>query len=366
MKILMVNPIMYSNETNEIKKVKSIKDTLMYNVCCGFNNIGISITLACSYDFKPYLNEEYDFEIKFFKTNFRKICYPKIIPHLKGFKKYCKDNINNFDFVICSEAFSLATYTAVGVFKEKCYIWQEMAKHQKKFKKIPSIIWYNVIVKMFYKNATIIARSKNAREFISKYSKNVSSQIIEHGMNISKFPCVNRQNKKQFIVVSQLIKRKRIDKILYIFKLFLDEYKDYKLIVCGSGDQKNELIQIVKNYGIEKNVVFKGQCKHADLSILYRQSLGLLIYTEQDNNMVSIIESIVSGTPIITTTIPYNTTYIRKYNLGIVNDNWGVKEMRMLINNFDLYSNNCINYRNNLSSENTAKLFYKIFSKEHI
>ena len=44
--------------------------------------------------------------------------------------------------------------------------------------------------------------------------------------------------------------------------------------------------------------------------------------TEKDNNMVSVVESIAVGTPVLTTSVPYNSYYIRRENLGIVQDDW--------------------------------------------
>ena len=35
-KILIINPILYTAETNRIPKVSSIKDTMIYALCMGF------------------------------------------------------------------------------------------------------------------------------------------------------------------------------------------------------------------------------------------------------------------------------------------------------------------------------------------
>lgn len=46
MRILVLNPIMYTPHKNIIPKVKSIKDTMMYNMCLGFKQNNHEITLA--------------------------------------------------------------------------------------------------------------------------------------------------------------------------------------------------------------------------------------------------------------------------------------------------------------------------------
>lgn len=353
---------MYSNETDNIKKVESIKDTLMYNVCRGFISKGYEVTLITSQDFKPIKEEEYEFNVIFFKTNLKKICYPRIIPHLVGLRKYLKKNKDFFDIVICSEAFSLATYTAVRVFKEKCIVWQEMATHQKKFHHIPSKIWHNLIVKLFYNKCLIVPRSQEAKVFISRYAKNVSDLIVEHGMNLDKFPCEPRDNLKQFVVVSQLIERKQIDKIILAFSDFITTNSGFKLVICGIGDLEERLKELVNKLSLGNSVLFLGQCDHERLSKLYRESIGLLVYTKQDNNMVSIIESIASGTPVLTTSVPYNCCYIRDHNLGIVKDDWGKEELKAIVDRFNILTKNCIGFRDNLSSEYSAEKFTEIIN----
>lgn len=363
MKVLIVNPIMYSNETDNIKKVRSLKDTLMYNVCIGFLENNIYPTLIVSEDFKPTCNEKYPFQIIFFKTKLKKIFYPRIIPYLSGFKKYLKKNKNTFDFAVCSESFSIATFTTCRILKNKVIVWQEMAKHQKKFHKVPSIIWHNFIVRFFYKKSLIVARSENARTFISKYSNNVSNTIVEHGMDIEKFPCQLDKTTNQFIVVSQLIERKQINLIIDKFSKFLKKYDNYSLIICGIGPLEEKLKKECEVYGINKNVHFLGQCDHEKISELYRLSKALLVYTKQDNNMVSIIESICSGTPVLTTSIPYNSSYIAKYNLGLVKDNWTEYDLEILVKNNIELKRNCCFYRENLSSKKSAEMLTNIFMR---
>ena len=45
MKVLVINPIMYTSETKNIKRAASIKDTMMYDFCLAFHEMGHSVTL---------------------------------------------------------------------------------------------------------------------------------------------------------------------------------------------------------------------------------------------------------------------------------------------------------------------------------
>lgn len=48
MKVLILNPILFTADNNVIPQVKSIKDTMIYNMCLGFKRLGHDVTLAAA------------------------------------------------------------------------------------------------------------------------------------------------------------------------------------------------------------------------------------------------------------------------------------------------------------------------------
>ena len=63
MNILILNPILFTAEHNIIPKVKSIKDTMIYNMCLGFIQLGHNITLAAAEEYHPTESETYEFNV---------------------------------------------------------------------------------------------------------------------------------------------------------------------------------------------------------------------------------------------------------------------------------------------------------------
>ena len=53
MKVLIMNPILYTSETDQIPKVESIKDTMIYALCMGFLKNGDEPVLAAADAYKP-------------------------------------------------------------------------------------------------------------------------------------------------------------------------------------------------------------------------------------------------------------------------------------------------------------------------
>lgn len=278
-------------------------------------------------------------------------------------RSFIKKHGADFDMIVSSEVFSVNSLMAYRAALDKLIIWHELAKHNNILKKIPSKIWYNLIVGIFMRNATVIARSEQAKSFISKYCKNTQEKIIDHGVNLDKFPAV-KEKSDYFVVCSQLIERKRIDGILRSFAAFLKKNdSSYKLYILGSGDKEEQLKSISNELGINENVIFKGKMSHNDLIPILSKAKAMLINTIKDNNMVSIVESIAVGTPILTTDIPLNSEYIKKYQLGIAKNRWDENDLQDILDKNEEFVNNCIQYRENLSTQKRVEQFTKVFNK---
>lgn len=361
MKILIVNPIIYTSETAQIKRVSTIKDTMIYDLCLAFHKSGHKVTLAAAEDYMPTAQEEYPFRVMWLKTVCKKICRPNALPFCPEIKKLvCK---GHFDLIISSEVFSLNSLMLTRNSKSRLIIWHELAKHNSIMKKIPSRLWYNIIARIFFKDTLIVPRSSEAREFISQFCNNISKTVVDHGVNTDKFE-IQTDKENCFCVSSQLIARKQIDKIITAFAAYLKKYDSTtKLYIMGDGEERQSLSALTQNLGISGNVIFTGKLPHSELVDILRKSMAMLVYTKKDNNMVSVVESIACATPVVTTSVPYNASYIKENNLGIVSDCWNEDDLNKIATD-KAYTENCINYRSTISTSGKASLFCTLAEKE--
>ena len=214
------------------------------------------------------------------------------------------------------------------------------------------------------RNVKVVARSSQAKKIISQFIDNVSPEIVDHGMDGNKFYPSNETN-DYFIVVSSLLPRKCIDKTINTFAKFITNknFSHYKLRIIGNGSEYERLTQLAQNLGIEHNIEFCGFIDHNEMAEYLRHAKALLINTTQDNNMVSITESIACGTPIITNSIPTTATIIKQRQFGIVDDNWDEKTMEYLIHNYKEFKNNCVIAHDEYTSVNCAKRLINAFEK---
>lgn len=362
MKVLIMNPILYTSETDKIPKVSSIKDTMIYALCMGFIKNGDEPVLAAADCYRPDQKEEYPFEILWFSCICPQIWKPRCFPWLKGLGSYLRKHKEEYDYIISSEVFSMLTLSGAIHARRKMIIWHELGAHNNILRKIPSEIWYHIIARLFMQNITVIPRSDRAAEFIGQYCNKVLPLRIDHGVDLEKFIC-SSEKKNYFVVLSQLIERKHIDGIIDAFARFRklsEENAGYKLKIIGSGILKKQLEEQVINLKEKENIQFLGQMNHEALMPLLAEAKALLINTSKDNSMVSIVESIAAGTPVVTTNIPFNAVYIQRETLGIVKEQWDENELMEICHKNDIYVRNCIRYREQLSNEYFAGQFDRI------
>ena len=111
---------------------------------------------------------------------------------------------------------------------------------------------------------------------------------------------------------------------------------------------------------MENAVIFCGMLTHEELLPIVSKSKALLGSTEKDNNMVSVVESIAVGTPVIATSVPYNAYYIAKEKLGIVRDDWNKDTLEQICAEYDVYHANCAAYRDKLSNVYCVRQFMSV------
>ncbi len=360
MNILIINPIIYTSETKQIPKVKSIKDSMIYDLCIAFHNMGHTVTLIGASPYKPSMEEVYPFKIIWGNCICQKLFMPHRFPVMPKVYKYIKKNKDNIDLIITSEVFSFSSLMAYKIAPDKTIIWHELAKHNAMLKQIPSKIWYSLIVRLFLKKALVVARSQDARVFISRYCKNTHTEYIDHGVNLQKFEYSGKKE-NYFVVCSQLIARKRIDGIILKFSEYLKEYDNAaKLYIIGDGELQPQLEHLVQQLKIENSVIFTGRLNHAEMRPFLAKAKAMLVNTEKDNSMISIVESIAAGTPVVTTDVPLNSKYIIENKLGIAKPEWNEQDLHNIaVNNSD-FVNNCLEYRRQLSTEYRVEQFLKL------
>lgn len=363
MKVLIINCILSTAEHGIIKRKESISDCMISTFARGFVELGNEVTLLASAEFKPTGDDgNQPFEVVYFPSRLPQVFKPSLLPWPGGMSSWLKHHAPSYDLVIASESFQVPTLIAARICPEKLVIWQEMDRHQRLLFKLPSRFWYNTMVPLFMRNITVVPRSYPAKQFIRHYSRHVSDVIVDHGTDAHVLYPSNDHD-PSFIVVSQLVERKRVDRIIDKFARLVaqERYKDYRLDIIGEGDKRQELERQVTALGIQEKVKFNGFLPHKQLAEPLRRSLALLVDTSNDLNMVTIAEAITSGTPVVTNTKPSTASFIAKHGLGIVRDGWDENDLIKVITDYDKMHEACVSAGKELTNVACAQKMLEVF-----
>ncbi len=356
MKIIVVNPILFTPEKGIIPRVGTIKETMIYDLCMAYHRAGHEVTLVAATDYAPVEKESYDFEVVFLDSICRRIFQPSVLPYMPKVWSFLKARRDVVDMVLVSESFSIPSLSAAMIMPRKTVIWQELGMHNRKMKTFPSRVWYNVVARCLMRKSWVIPRSYVSQRFISRYMPCVG-EPIGHGVKavLVEGDSIKRN---QFLTVGQLIPRKHIDSILKKFDAFLTrypQYGDYVLYVAGDGELRDEYARQIKEMGREGQIVLLGKLPHKELFRYYRESKATLFDSLRELNMLAIMESVASGTPVVTNEVPFDSEVVGKKELGIAKEGWNETDIARVIEQNGAYVERCRQYSSLITVDAVAR-----------
>ena len=210
--------------------------------------------------------------------------------------------------------------------------------------------FFIIILKfLFYSFADgVITNSKGSAKSLSFFIFN--KKKIKHIYN----PYLQSINKQKFkkdkliINIGRLRKQKDHKNLLLAFKLFLEKNRDYKLLILGDGNLKQNLKEFSKKLEISKKVKFKGWVKN---TIPYLKKSKIFVLSSSYEGLGNVlIDAINYNVPCVSTNCPSGPSEI------LLNGQGGflvkTKSPELLA---DAMNNSIRNYTLSLKKNNLAK-----------
>lgn len=364
MKIIVINPILFTHEKGVIPRVQTIKETMIYDLCMAYRRAGHEVTLVAAADYAPEREEEYEIEVVFLKSICHRVFQPSVFPFMPGVWNYLYKRRNDVDMVLVSETFSISSLAAARVMPRKTVVWQELGAHNRKMKSLPSRFWYHVVARLFMRRVWVIPRSYVAQRFIGRYMPRVG-EPIGHGIVMK--PEVGPVVKKhQLLTVGRLFWEKNVISVIRKFDAFLSkypQYDDYVLYVAGEGALRDDYLQQIDAMGRNGQIVLLGKLPHEELFRLYRESKASLFDSLRELNMLALMESVAMSTPVVTNRVPFDSELVEKEGLGIARENWDEDDIARIIEQNDFYMANCRNYAPLVTVDSVAQRIIDSFEQ---
>jgi glycosyltransferase involved in cell wall biosynthesis len=128
---------------------------------------------------------------------------------------------------------------------------------------LSKIITYNLSTK-------IIVNAKMMQKNVQLFLFNKSKVHLVYNSVINKILDIKKKRKNIFLNVGRLCKQKNQISLIKAFYYLNKLEKNYELIICGDGPDRNKLKRLCHNLGISKKVKFYGWVKN--LSKVYKES----------------------------------------------------------------------------------------------
>lgn len=151
--------------------------------------------------------------------------------------------------------------------------------------------------KIIKSNIKLMANSQCSANYIyQKYHRHPDT-IITPGIDIQQFsPTLNKEN--YFYTVGRLEKIKQTDKIIEAIKNFNNP--KYKLKIIGEGIEENKLKKLAIKLNISNQIEFLGKLSSHQVASIASKALIGIFNCPNESFGLSILESLTSGTPVIT------------------------------------------------------------------
>ncbi|MFZ2523380.1 MAG: glycosyltransferase [Minisyncoccia bacterium] len=163
------------------------------------------------------------------------------------------------------------------------------------------------------------------------------------------------------LMASRLTPEKRIDLAISALQKITNIYPKTGLVICGSGPEKNKLVDLTDQLKVEQSVVFKDW--QYDLISYFKTADMYLLTSEFEGYGMTLIEAAAAGIPIVSTSVGMAKTNMFKngYNISICKDmtySCVADEVMAVISNAELRKKYIENARTAVSSVAISRTEY--------
>ena len=148
--------------------------------------------------------------------------------------------------------------------------------------------------------ARIVAVSHDLRALAHKTWPDACIDVIPNGVDTRAFtPAPPGQDGVLF--VGRLIRRKGVDILIEAARLLAAEHPDLRVTIAGDGPERARLEGMVRGYGLQERVRFRGFLDRTSLADTYRRA-GMFVLPAVSDAMPNVVlEAMAAGLAIITT-----------------------------------------------------------------
>ncbi|MDC3208776.1 glycosyltransferase family 4 protein [Pelagibacteraceae bacterium] len=228
------------------------------------------------------------------------IIFFNLLIHLKGIIFFIKSipHIIKFnpDIIACHSNLTILQ----GIFF-KAFFNKKFVLHLHELSEVNSIINFKLLNYFSSKAERIYCVSKKMQQELSKKIKNNKIFLTSTGVDPKKFYNLRTTRKKQFIIVGRIQWHKGHKYMIRAMKKISKLYPQYKLIIIGEGEEKNNLLREAEECNVSNYISFHPVISQDDLFQVYNESKLLIMPSLFEGLPKVLLEAFACGLPAVIT-----------------------------------------------------------------
>lgn len=213
----------------------------------------------------------------------------------------------------------------------------------------------------------VVAVSNSMRKKLHEEKIMYRIQYMGNGFDKKVFYNKNIKRKDQLINIANLRWQKGQDYLIGAFAKLHEFYPNYNLVIIGDGDYREKLENLVDEFDIGENVVFKGICSRETINDELNISKGFVLSSVIEGSPKVILEAMATGTPVVSTDVGNVRSVVRDCGIIVIPQNVEAlyKAMSTIVETSDWgkMSKKAEQYSNEYTWENVGKRLKKIYDE---
>ena len=211
-------------------------------------------------------------------------------------------HINNLPFLTTVQSTQLAKKMGIASIVQ---VHGVIAKRNKLLD-FAQYFYINTLGRSVFRDATfVICLTESDAKEIRDYGCPLEKiRIIPNGVDVEKFKSCEEVMDDLIFWGGRFVPEKGLTFLINAFHLVVVKKPEVKLMMAGDGPLFSRIYDIVRQLGIEKNVVLKGRVPHSELPYLISAASICVLPSLKEGMPYALLEAMACGKPVVGSDIP--------------------------------------------------------------
>lgn len=175
--------------------------------------------------------------------------------------------------------------------------------------------------------SAVVANSEGLKKLALKFHHQVPILVIPNGIDLEYYkPSLHNDKAPRLLFIGRVVYQKGLDLLIQALSEIMGS--EWELSIIGDGSFKDQLHQLIKQYGMTSRVHFHGWCRQEDLLPILARAHIFINPSRHEGMPNAVLEAMASGLPVIASKIAGNEDLVVNGKNGFLVQSENVSELR--------------------------------------